>query len=715
MCNRGEDTLVTKRISRVLFPVILAFVLVITVGSLYATDTDVERVLANMREEALASEPSSEAVDFFLKSMQEDGSWKDINYADRTRTGFDPSKHMDRMKLFAQEGARAGWTSGRGKTMLDVLTKGLKYWFTVKPESDNWWHQTIGIPGILGPTLVLCADELPEELRNTAYASMRVAGKTQEERTGANRTWIANNNLMLGILTGDDALVKLAVNALSEEVCVTTEEGLQPDWSFHQHGPMLQTGNYGNSWLGTQLKQVRGLQGTRWAYPDEKVALLRGYVLEHAQWPLWGQWYDISACGRQMDGPGRAFDKARGLANYARDFSVVDPAHSNEFAAVYERFIKKDTAAGPQGARFFWRSEYLIQRTPEWFASLKMSSARVKRVETTVNDENKLGLHLCDGVTWFRVRGDEQENLQVLLDWRRLPGVTGRDISEPVKPKSKEDYWNGSNTFVGGVAQGCTATIAMDFKREPVTAKKAWFFRPWGMVALGTDVRDAEGGPMFTGVNQMFMRGELSVWDPDRMSVSNAVQGAVKAVWHDGIGYLFAPGQDLHLSTGPVNGKWTDLKTTGTKDVGSGTVVRMHLSHQAGISGTYEYAVFPAPTGEEVSSRLQSPGWNTITNGSSLQAIVDLADGSIAAVFWTAGKLKSSGWEIVTDAPCVLMLDTKGEELMLSVADPTQKLNQIHLTLSGARKGTAVNKKLTIDLPRGGRAGSTMMLDLNSK
>ena len=713
-----------KKTPRVLLPAVLAFVLFIIVGACSFTrpctvipsaDTDVARVRANMREDVLSSGSSSDTVDSFLKSMKDDGSWKDINYADRTRTGFDPSKHMERMKLFAQEGVRAGWTSGRGKTMAEALTKGLKYWFTVKPESDNWWHQTIGIPGILGPTLVLCADELPEELRNTAYASMREAGKTQEERTGANRTWIANNNLMLGILTGDDALVKLATDALSEEVCVTTAEGLQPDWSFHQHGPMLQTGNYGNSWLGTQLKQVRGLQGTRWAYADEKIALLSGYLLEHSQWPLWGQWYDISACGRQMDGPGRAYDKARGLAHYARDFSVVDPAHSNEFAAVYQRFITKNTAAGPQGARFFWRSEYLIQRTPAWFASLKMSSARIKRVETTVNDENKLGLHLCDGVTWFRVRGDEQENLQVLLDWRRLPGVTGRDIPDSVTPKSKEDYWNGSNTFVGGVAKGCTAAIAMDFKREPVTAKKAWFFRPWGMVALGTDVRDAKGEPTFTGVNQMFMRGELSVWNPDRTSVSNAVQGAVKAVWHNGIGYLFAPGQDLHLSVENVSRKWTDLKTTGTKDTGSGTVVRMHLAHQAGISGTYEYAVFPAPTDEEVSSRLRLPGWKTITNGPSLQAIVDLADGSISAVFWKEGKLKSGEWEIATDVPCVLMLDAKSEELTLSVADPTQKLNQIHLSVSGIWKGTAVNKKLAIDLPQNGMAGSTVTLNLNSK
>ena len=382
---------------------------------------------------------------------------------------------------------------------------------------------------------------------------------------------------------------------------------------------------------------------------------------------------------------------------------------------MYQRFAKKDTTDGPQGVRYFWRSEYLIQRTPAWFASLKMSSARIKRVETTVNDENKLGLHLCDGVTWFRVRGDEQENLQVLLDWRRLPGVTGRDIPDPVKPKSKEDYWNGSNTFVGGVAHGFTAVIAMDFKRAPVTAKKAWFFRPWGMVALGADVRDAESGPMFTGVNQMFMRGELSVWNPDRMSVSKEVQGAVKAVWHNGIGYLFAPGQDLHLSVEQVSRKWTDLRTTSTSDVGSGTVVRMYLAHQASIPGAYEYAVFPAPTDEGVSSRLQSPGWSTITNGPSLQAIADLTDGSISAVFWKEGKLKSGELEIGADAPCVLMLDEKGEEFTLSVADPTQKLNQIHLTVSGSRKGTAVNKKLTIDLPQGGLAGSTVTLNLGSK
>jgi hypothetical protein len=213
----------------------------------------------------------------------------------------------------------------------------------------------------------------------------------------------------------------------------------------------------------------------------------------------------------------------------------------------------------------------------------------------------------------------------------------------------------------------------------------------------------------------MFMRGELSVWNPDRMSVSNAVQGAVKAVWHDGIGYLFPSRQDLRLSVEQVSRKWTDLKTTGTKDIGSGTVVRMHLAHQEGMSGTYEYAVFPSPTGDGVASRFQSPGWSTITNEPSLQAIADLSDGSISAVFWKEGKFKFGEWEIAVDVPCVLMLDAKGEELTLSVADPAQKLNQIHLTVSGSWKGTAVNKKLTIDLPQGGMAGSTVTLNLSSK
>lgn len=701
-------------------PRFMSLLLMLVSVSLCAIDDDAKRVLDTIREEVLAGAPSASSVDKYLSGLQPDGSWKDVNYADRTRSGFDPSKHMDRVKMLAQDGARAGWDSERGKTMGDAVKRCLEYWFTVKPKSDNWWHQTIGIPQILGPALLLCAEVLPDDLRNTAFESMRAAGKEQEKFTGANRTWVANNNLILGLMTGDDDLVKLALTALTEEVRMTTDEGLQPDWSFHQHGPMLQTGNYGNAWLSTQIKLARQLQGTRWAYPPEKIALLSGYTIEHSQWPLWGQWFDLSACGRQLDGPRSAYSKGRGLAGSARALSAVDAGRSNELNAVYLRYAATNTAAEPFGARYFWRSEYLVQRTQSWFASLKLMSSRVMRIETTVNDENKMGLHLSDGVTWFRIRGDEQEDLQPLLDWRRLPGVTGRDIAEPVKQKSKDDYKNGGNGWVGGAVYKTAAVIAMDFKREPVTARKAWFFRPWGMIALGAGIEDSGNGPLFTGVNQMFLRGDVSIWNPGRTTASGEVTGDVRAVWHAGIAYLFGPGQDMHLTIRQVTGKWTDLKTTGTKDTAAGSVVRMHLAHDAGKTGSYEYAVLPLPDAVNVEQRVQVPLWKTLSNDPSLQAVVDAVDGSISAVFWKNGTVTSGEMEVRSEEPCVLMLSKESNGMLLSAADPGHTLSELHISLRGLWKGSGAAAegewtKITVGLPGEGMAGSTTNIRVEGK
>ncbi len=50
---------------------------------------------------------------------------------------------------------------------------------------------------------------------------------------------------MRGLLTDDEALVAEVRDQIAEEIVVTDGEGIQDDWSFHQHGPQIQFGNYG--------------------------------------------------------------------------------------------------------------------------------------------------------------------------------------------------------------------------------------------------------------------------------------------------------------------------------------------------------------------------------------------------------------------------------------------------------------------------------------
>ena len=51
------------------------------------------------------------------------------------------------------------------------------------------------------------------------------------------------------LLKRDVDTIKLTSQAIQEELVVSMKEGVQPDWSYHQHGPQIQFGNYGLSYV----------------------------------------------------------------------------------------------------------------------------------------------------------------------------------------------------------------------------------------------------------------------------------------------------------------------------------------------------------------------------------------------------------------------------------------------------------------------------------
>lgn len=67
--------------------------------------------------------------------------------------------------------------------------------------------------------------------------------------TGQNKVWLAGNVLIRALLQNDEALVKKARDIIVSEIVLGQKEGIKSDWSFHQHGPQQQFGNYGLSFV----------------------------------------------------------------------------------------------------------------------------------------------------------------------------------------------------------------------------------------------------------------------------------------------------------------------------------------------------------------------------------------------------------------------------------------------------------------------------------
>ena len=212
------------------------------------------------------------------------GFWSDIDYDDRTRGRWQPSLHLTRMyalaKLYADP-ASAWHGDGR---IGGLLHKGLAYWYAKKPSSLNWWHGEIGVPKKLAAILLMIRGELSgPELEQ----GLRIIERSRFGRTGQNKVWLAGNNLMRGLLTDDEALVAEARDQIAEEIVVTDGEGIQDDWSFHQHGPQIQFGNYGLAYAEGLSFWLRVLDGTPYMFSDAQCAVIEKLMREGICRSIW--------------------------------------------------------------------------------------------------------------------------------------------------------------------------------------------------------------------------------------------------------------------------------------------------------------------------------------------------------------------------------------------------------------------------------------------
>ena len=631
--------------------------------------------------------PGPEHALGFAGDLRADGTWPDIDYASKARSNWPPALHWARMKSMAAAANRDSTSADQRARLREAIHRAFAHWIAHDYTCLNWWYNEIGIPKLVGPVvLLLGAEAKPEEVR---YATEVSLARFPIARTGQNKIWLAGNALMRGLILGDEEKISEATNAIWSEIAVSTEEGVQPDFSFHQHGAQQQFGNYGLAFAVNMSLWARVLRDTPWQIPAEKLAVLRGYLLEGQAWISWRGAMDISACGRQFM-PGSPRAKTATIARVMRQGVLFDAPS----AAEYQAFVSRNVPDAPNdltGLRHFWRSDYLVQRRPEFMASLKLSSNRVIGAEL-VNLENLSGFHLGDGGLYFYRRGDEYEEIFPLWNWSRLPGVTGAQMPPP-----DYRYSQVPRDFVGALSDGTDGVAALDFARDEVTAKKAWFFTGDTVVCLGADIRGASAAGIATTLNQVRLRGPVRVaasGKPESFSSGQRTLAGPMTIEHDGWVYSVLEPGAVRLEAGAVTGNWQRVFTNPATPPGdvAGELFALWLDHgQQPIGASYAYSVAlaaGAPRAAEV-----------LTNQARVQAVA-LSPQKTAFVFWRAGEWPlRDGTVVAVDAPCLLLL----EGAVARVVDPTQKLREVRVSLGGREK--------LVTLPTGALAGTAARVE----
>jgi chondroitin AC lyase len=652
----------------------------------------------------------------YAAALQADGSWTDIRYTDAARSTWANADHLNRMLVMAKA-ARAARNSGHANEALEAkILLALKWWTDHDYRNSNWWWNEIGVPKLTGEVSALMGEQLPPDARGNVVAIMKRSNWAKW--TGANLTWGVANQIMRGCLENNAAVVDEGYRRMYEEIKVMpqAEEGIELDGSFHQHGMQLYNGGYGLDFANDVGRFVALSWGTRFQIPADRMAIFSAFLLDGQQWMIRGNVFDYSAVGREITRAGKvavpqdksggpiypANEATYGLGNVTALLAAEPTPRQKELQAFAARLAGKPGIAELTGNKQFWNSDFMVHRRAGYSTSVRMASTRMRNSEL-VNSEGRKSVHMSDGANFLYLDGNEYKDIFGVWDWTKIPGTTA--IQGMLTTGEKDPIGlRGSTTFDGGVSDGTYGMAAMDLKRGGLTAKKAWFFFDREYVALGAGIALADDAThtVATAVNQPLLKGEVRTSEQ-----SAAVMGAhsYKAshpvwIWHDHVGYIFAPRTKVELTAGPQTGAWSEIGT-GSSTPETLPVFNLWIDHGlAPADASYAYTVVPGATSAQVAQLAAHPEVQVLENSVKTQAVYNPALKLAEIAFRAAGAMKTPLGEVKADHSCLLLVRQSAAGWKVTASNPDSEPLTLRVKVQG--------HETTIALPGGNLAGSSI-------
>lgn len=647
-----------------------------------------------------------ELVERYITSLGTDSLWKDLNYRDASRSGWQPSFHAERLMVMAKAYRDASGKYFGNPELGKAIHRAMGYWFAGNFRCRNWWYNQIGVPKMLGTAFLLMEPEMSADEKAKAIKYMENA---KLGMTGQNSVWLAENVLVRALLLEDEQLFIEARNAILKELKVNERgEGIRPDWSFHQHGAMLQFGNYGLAFANTMAYWARMFQGTRFALTGEQLVTLRNYLLEGMQWIVWRRNMDISSSARQLFRWGLE-GKALSYGKSIRNMEVADPSYGEVYRELYATHVLDDGKLNRcVGFRYYPFSDFAVLRTPEWYTTLKMSSNRVIGSEV-VNSENLSGLYLGDGALYVYGRGDEYRDIFPVWDWTKIPGVTCYDDAGIIEADKAYHHRNHSD-FVGGVSDGQTGISALKLNKKDVTGNKSYFFTGKSVVCIGSGIKGKNPGTVTTAVAQSLKRG----------NVLQAGKNGDQAYYHDGVAYVFSQGGTVKMTDCIQTGNWQKVAMLYEPAEVRKEVFRLWLDHGNQVNNSdYYYEVIPGVTEKDWQKAVKNSDVKVLAQNENVHAITD--GKRQYAVFFSPGRVDlNKKVELSAGQGCIVMAEPGKDFYKLRVAAPDWKQETVRLKLTGAWTGEgcryhAGTGETEVTVPVAGKQGAATELILSVK
>lgn len=538
---------------------------------------DMGRIERNLREITLESAYEDSSIVNLVNTASEDGRWPDIDMHDQGRSAWAPMRHVVNLLDLAIALNDADGVFYHDPEVLDTFLRCYDYYCTESPVCPNWWYNEIGVPRDMGPALILMKDQLDEK---RLACGLKIMEQASFGRTGTNKVWLAVNVLMRALLNGDEALVKEAQKEIFSEIKIAhREEGIRPDYSFQQHGPMLQIGNYGRHFLENMSWCARLFKGTSLALNKEQLGILADFFFKGVMPSIYKGSLDQNALARQVvDGIQRT--KALWIADYVENLSKVDSRRASDYAAAAEDIRNCTNPEWLRGPYSYPYSDYGVFRADGWCASVRMNSERVIGFETT-NRENLRGCYSADCAVLVQVDGNEFRDIAPVWDWHLIPGTT-TCIDGTLPWGNNPTRFTNASDNVSVESRDGKLFAAFEYVRDGVKARKSVICTPEMILSRGEDISCDRDGQVVTSVAQCHESGDIYVSEDGTR------------VWHRGVGYINLSDEKFNVATIQRSGAWADIHGTGSKEIIEGRLFTLTISHGNKPSGAgYLYLTIP--------------------------------------------------------------------------------------------------------------------------
>ncbi|HZN32886.1 MAG TPA: polysaccharide lyase family 8 super-sandwich domain-containing protein [Pirellulaceae bacterium] len=676
---------------------------------------------SNMAQEIMEQAPKLHpGTAYYLQFMRSDGSFRDLNYSGKSD-------------------ASAGDLQGHGKR-LETLTLSLKWNDPSNPyynspwlqsqilkgwnyvaykggsvNAPNWWWKAIGVPQGMAQGLILMRDEMSPAVRSQVLKKYFGSVWSPSKYDGANVTSQAPLAMIDGLLRGNTSRIREVVNRVSAELNAYGGEGIQRDLSFQQHrlnGKLnYYSGHYGLLLAKDSAQIMRWTGGTDFAFGGAAIHQELRFLLDHLQWLTRGDTFDVASMGRIATSHS-ALSNAAGTLNDALVDMLTLGSRTDELTSAIERYtLGSSDANSLSGSKALWRSDGMAWQRPNMLATLRMLSNRTLRPETAAG-QNARGFFEGDGFTLLVQDGDElggsgESSILPVWDWQRLPGTTVQHngwIPNLDMFKTSTNSTGGSN-LVGSASDGNYGVALMDYRRGGVslTARKSWFFFDDEIVALGSDIDDAQASaPVFTSLNQVLLDGPVTVQDAAgrrtfELGGSASLSGGAW-IHHDDLGYVVLDASSR--TTVQAQMQW-----------GGGLslpVFSAWVDHGARPQNqTYAYAVVPGVSPDELDAYTGQLPIQILNNTPTIQAVRHLGLNQTQIAFYSAGAtmIDDTTW-IAVSQPALVIVRQVGDDLVITASDPRQQATSLTIDVNrqligpGAKwQPDAQTTRITMALP----------------